>query len=105
MKIPEKIRIAGVDYEVKMVDYLNNGVNLAYGHIDFIKNTISLSATESMSVGQTNITLLHEILHGIFQHYGTAVVLENEETVIDVLAKGLYQVVRDNKEFMEEIQI
>ena len=104
MKLPEKIRIAGVDYDVKMVNYLNNGVNLAYGHIDFVKNTISLSATEPMSVGSTGITLLHEILHGVLQHYGTAVTLENEENVIDVFAKGLYQVIRDNKEFFEEVQ-
>ena len=34
MKIPESVRIHGVEYPVKYTANLNDGVNLCYGHID-----------------------------------------------------------------------
>ena len=45
MKIPESVRIAGIEYKVVLVPNLNTGVNMAYGHIDFENTVISLSDT------------------------------------------------------------
>mgnify|MGYP000936580580 CR=1 FL=1 len=44
-------------------------------------------------------TLLHEILHGII--YDRAIEFDkmDEETIVDHLAKGIYQVLKDNKIF------
>lgn len=94
MKIPESVRIAGVEYAVLYVPHLNNGVNLAYGHIDYEKSVIELSATIGTEYQKMCKTLWHEILHGIIENNGMEV--ENEEAVVDMFAKGIYQVLQDN---------
>lgn len=104
MNIPKKIRIAGADYPIIYKDHLNDGTTLAYGYINYNENNIYLSSTEIMNDSKKCTVLLHEILHGILHHYGTGVTLENEELVVDTIAKGLYQVVEDNKDmFTEEV--
>lgn len=94
MKIPEIVRINGIDYPVVYIPNLNNGVNIAYGHIDFEKCQIELNPAEHINHQHRCITLIHEILHGIVHASGTEV--ENEEKVVDIFAKGLYQVLQDN---------
>lgn len=94
MKIPESIRIAGTEYTVENVEFLNNGINLAYGHIDFEAGKIELSANSNIGYEHKCQTLLHEILHGVIHH--TGLTIKDEEHVVDVLAKGLYQVLQDN---------
>ena len=94
MKIPESIRIAGVEYEVVVVPNLNNGVNLAYGHIDFENSRISLSDTIGTEHQKRCQILWHEILHGLRQNNGMEI--ENEEAIVDMFAKGIYQILQDN---------
>lgn len=94
MKIPESIRIGGVEYAVKLGDNLRIGNNLCYGLIEYEKSEIWLSTTDKTEHQQRCITLLHEILHGIRNHAGLCI--ENEEDVVDMFAKGLYQVLQDN---------
>lgn len=98
MKIPEKVRISGVDYPIIYKEYLNDGTTLAYGYINYIENAIYLSSTENMNNSKKCTVLLHEILHGILHHYGTGITIENEELVIDTISKGLYQIIEDNKD-------
>jgi hypothetical protein len=93
MKIPKIIRIGGVDYEIRDVDNLNDGVNVCYGHISFEDSVIELHS-KNQNHQKRCVTLWHEILHGIAEHAGLDI--ENEERVIDVLAKGIYQVLQDN---------
>ena len=94
MKIPDSIRIGGVEYPVKYVENLNDGVNLAYGHIDYDNVAIELSSTAGVAHEKRCQTLWHEILHGIRNHAGLE--FENEEAVVDMFAKGIYQVLQDN---------
>lgn len=94
MKIPDSVRIGGVEYSIEYVENLNNGVNLAYGYIDYDNCKIQLSSTCGVAHERRCQTLLHEILHGIRNHAGLEI--ENEEEVVDTLAKGLYQVLQDN---------
>ena len=94
MKIPDSIRIGGVEYPVVYVEHLNNGVNLAYGHIDFDTCKIELSDTIGTAHEKRCKILWHEILHGIREHAGLEI--ENEEEVVDMFAKGIYQVLQDN---------
>ncbi len=94
MKIPDYVRIGGVEYEViEGVHALNDGESLLYGRIDYRKSTIEIS---DVCEGHQMkcITLLHEVLHGIQNHAGLPV--ENEEAVVDMFARGLYQVLQDN---------
>lgn len=93
MKIPKIIRIGGVDYEIRDVDNLNDGVSVCYGHISFEDSVIKLHS-KNQNHQKRCITLWHEILHGIAEHANLDI--ENEEQVIDVLAKGIYQVLQDN---------
>lgn len=95
MKIPEKIRIAGVDHEVRYEERLNNGTTLAYGHIDYDKALIRLAPNLQSEQGEQQ-TLLHEILHGIAKHFDLEI--ESDEDTIDKLARGLYMVIKDNPE-------
>ena len=96
MKIPDSIRIGGVEYAVQHVDNLRDGTVLEYGHIDYDNSVIALSSTDGAECQRKCITLLHEILHGVINHMGMEV--ENEEEVVTTLAKGLYQVLQDNSE-------
>jgi len=93
MKIPDSVRIGGVVYAVRYEKRLNNGSNLAYGHIDYDKALIRLASNLQSFQGECQ-TFLHEILHGIAKHFGLDV--EDDEETIDKLARGLYMVIADN---------
>lgn len=94
MKIPNSVRIGGTEYTVEFVENLNNGVNVCYGHIDFELCKIELNS--SMNIGHEKACkiFLHEVMHGIVEHFGFK--LENEEEIVDMFAKGIYQVLQDN---------
>ena len=98
MKIPESIRIGGVEYEIRREPNVRDEGRLCYGRISFEEDTIWLSTSEGMGHQRTCVTLLHEILHGILYQAGTGLDLdeETEEQVVLAMAKGLYQVLEDN---------
>lgn len=94
MKIPGSVRIGGIEYPVFMEVRLNDGVNICYGNIDYEKCRIRLLDSDSMGHEKMCVVLLHEILHGIRYHAGLNI--DNEEEIVDMFAKGLYQVLQDN---------
>ena len=94
MKIPKSVRIAGVEYQIVYVSDLNNGINLAYGHIDYENSVIRLSSTIGTEHQKRCKTLWHEILHGIVENSGMKI--KDEEVVVDMFARGIYQVLQDN---------
>ena len=94
MKIPESIRIAGVEYAIVTVPNLMNGATAAYGHIDFENSVIELSDTFGTEHQKRCLILWHEILHGIREANGLEI--EDEERIVDMFAKGIYQVLQDN---------
>ena len=96
MKIPESVRIAGVEYKVLLVPNLMNGATAAYGHIDYENSVIELSNTFGTEQQKRCQILWHEILHGIRENNGMEI--ENEEAVVNMFAKGIYQVLQDNGE-------
>ena len=94
MKIPESVRIGGVEYSVTYEENLRHGNDIAYGHISYDDCLIQLSSTDGTSPQMRGQILWHEILHGISEHANLKI--EDEENVIDTLAKGIYQVLQDN---------
>ena len=94
MKIPDSIRIGGVEYPIKCVPNLNDGEHVAYGRISFDDCLIELSSTHGTGHEKQCQILWHEILHGIRNHAGLQI--EDEEAVVDMFAKGIYQVLQDN---------
>lgn len=104
MKIPESIRIGGTEYAVKYVPNLRNGNYIAYGHIDYENSAIELSDTDGTEHQKRCKILLHEILHGILEAASFNIDEETEEKVVDVLSKGLYQVLQDNGKRLFDIK-
>lgn len=94
MKIPNSVRIAGTEYRVDYVPNLNDGERVAYGHIDYEDSVIRLSDTYGTEHQKRCKTLWHEILHGIREASGMEV--KNEEAVVEMFARGIYQVLQDN---------
>lgn len=94
MKIPDRVRINGVDYEVILTEHLNDGSHMCYGYINFEQSTIEIDPERGGHQHQC-ITLLHEIIHGIFHAQGMDNV-ENEEEIVQAISRGLYQVLQDN---------
>ena len=94
MKIPRSVRIGGVEYEViDNVSGLNDGQNVLAGEINYNDSVIRLN--EVVAGHQMKcITLWHEILHGIRNHAG--IEIADEETVVELFARGIYQVLQDN---------
>lgn len=94
MKIPESIRIGGVEYTVQFVPDLVIGTELCYGYICFDDSSIQILENRDMGHQRQSVTLWHEILHGIREHSGMHI--EDEEAIVEMFSKGIYQVLQDN---------
>ena len=95
MTIPKRVRIGGIDYTIKHVPRLVSADgDLCNGLFDSNRSVIELNSENDLSQGRIEQVLIHEILHGIV--FTTGLNLEDEEITVNVLAKGLYQVIKDN---------
>jgi len=95
MKIPESIRIGGVDYAVIEKSGLNNGTAVCYGYINYEQSTIELNSG-NQDHQKKCLTLWHEIIHGIVEHSNIGLEKASDEAIVDTIAKGVYQVLQDN---------
>lgn len=100
----KKIRIGGVDFEVRV----NPELSISGGLCGRICVNISRIEIEpSMSEQAQAQSILHEVLHGITRTSSLNNVFQNdddEERLIDGFAHGLLQVIRDNPDLIAEIQ-
>jgi hypothetical protein len=94
LKIPESVRIGGVEYQIEYIPNLRDGNRLLYGQIDYDNNKLYLSENDGTGHQNRCITLLHEVLHGIREH--ACMEIENEEKIVEMFSKGLYQFLQDN---------
>lgn len=90
--IPNKINIGGVDYTVEKKSDLNDGSRMLYGQIDYSETAIRLNPIMSESLAP--VTVWHEIIHGILNQAHSE--HNDDEQLIDALAYGINQVLRDN---------
>lgn len=97
MKIPETIRIGGVEYPIVEVSGLNDGNLMCYGMIDYESCEIYLNAERGTAHEKRCLILLHEVMHGIVRHMGAELDPEQEEYLVDMFARGVYQVLQDNE--------
>lgn len=101
MNIPEKIRIGSMDYKVALTEeIILNNAQQCYGHIDFDTHVIEIDKTLRDVQGQQQ-TFLHELVHGIVREFKINF-SDNEEDIVDKLADGLHQVIKDNPEIFKE---
>jgi len=94
--IPESIRIGSCDYDVEFTD---NPIIVdrkeCFASIDYNKHLIQIDKTLGDNQTQEQ-SFLHEVFHGIARERNLE--FEDEELVIDELARGLHRIIRDNPE-------
>lgn len=95
MKIPESVRIAGVEYPVKVMEFVHDDSRLCYGQVFYSGCRIEIS-TNGTSHEHRCVTLWHEIVHTIIDNAEFEVPEDKEETFVTILSRGIYQVLQDN---------
>lgn len=100
MNIPNTVKIGWRNYIVKQVDTLrdDNGQPLI-GEIKYDFSRINLNCEYPDDIRK--VTLLHEIIHGIFCKAGHTDWRINED-LVDVIAEGLYEIILDNPEIFSD---
>lgn len=98
MNIPEKVRIGSMDYKVELTERtLGLNGKVCYGTIDYEQHAIEINSEIQDVQGQEQ-TFLHELVHGIIKERNLDLQNSDEETVVEEIATGLHQVIRDNPE-------
>ncbi len=95
MSLPSVVWVGPMAYKVLVVVDLMDGGRKLDGHIKYTEQVIFID--ENNVVGARWQLLWHEILHAIVTQGG----LEMTETELDVLAYGVVDVLRQNKEMGE----
>lgn len=102
MQIPNKVRIGGIDYRVKRKPNPTDGNNLCYGVFDSEHCCIELNSERDLHPDRLNVTFLHELLHGAI--HGSAIESDDEEALVGAMARGLYQIIKDNPRIFQEVK-
>lgn len=104
MIIPEVVRIGSCDYSVEFTDrdlVANGRESLAV--IEYNNHKIEIS-NKLGDIQTQELSFLHEMFHGILRD--RAIEVEEEEFIVDELAKAMHQIIRDNPEmFLDEKDI
>lgn len=87
MRIPDKLKILGHEYAVKIIDLNETDT---FGNHNM--NTLIIRLNRNKADSQIQSTLLHEIIEAI--NYNMEIELEHPQ--ISALEAGLYQVLKDN---------
>lgn len=100
MNIPKTIRIGSCDHTIEFTDDdLVSNHKECYAWIDYDKHLIKIN-TKLGDNQLKELNLLHELFHGIIHERNLE--LENEELVVEELARGMHQVIRDNPILFKE---
>ncbi len=98
MKRPERIKIIGKVYRVRVVTDGANDFQVGdYGCCD--NDSLVLTIVAGRSLGNDQDTLLHEIIHAVAFQMGVDGAInkrEGEERWVQALATGLLAVMKDN---------
>ena len=86
MKIPKKVKVGGLSYNIEIVDDLGDAS--ACGTTDYNKGLITIEKATNKEFEQQ--VFLHEVLHAINN--------EMPEERIEFLAMALYQFIKENPE-------
>jgi hypothetical protein len=93
MKIPESIRINGIDYRIELVERLCEGGEALYGDV---RHGIAMIRIDAGTDHQRQcVTLWHEAIHTICTMHGIDLG-EREEQVASVFSFAIYQILQDN---------
>ncbi len=97
MQIPNKVKIGGKIYSVKITDDLKLGSLNCTGECDFENLEIRLVTYTSDNKKQSDF--MHELVHAIADNIGYK---DHDEQAIEAFAQALYAVIQDNPEMFEK---
>lgn len=102
MNIPKSTRIGSSDYSVITSDEILvvNGQECK-GMIDYEFHKIKINNEVQDKQGREQ-TFLHELIHGIVRERNLDIEKSDEETIVDEIAMGLHQVIKDNIEIFNK---
>jgi hypothetical protein len=100
MLIPKKVRIGGIDYKVVHKPNPATGNAVCYGVFDSERCLIELNSERDMHPDRLGQTFLHELLHGAI--FGAGIESDDEELLVKTMARGLYQIIKDNPKIFEK---
>ena len=92
MKIPDKIKIGGIEYKIEFIDEIKDNIHTSeyIGRVLFREQKIKI--LNSYPIEKKFRVMLHEIIHVLDEDYKMEI---NEENLCRLEA-GLYQVLKDN---------
>lgn len=89
----KKVKVGGVTYKIKREKNLMHDQREAYGSCDHKELVIKMN--DSINDQRYNQTLIHEIMHAVFDEAGLD--LDNEEDIVNRISLVWYQVLIENK--------
>ena len=89
----QTVKVLSQEYVIKRVDVIDKDASIL-GMIDHIENAIYIK--NNLTPEKEKVTLIHEILHAIFEQLGFDDEHDNEH-LIKCLSTALYQVLQGNK--------
>lgn len=101
MKIHDKVKIGGIVYDVNVLSQFQEGDNCD-GHIVYGTQEIQLLLDKDHKQEYMEAVFIHEILHGIIHHAQLELPEKDEEKILDCIALGLHQVIKDNHDIFKE---
>ncbi|WP_273129975.1 hypothetical protein [Bacillus weihaiensis] len=91
--IPNKIKVAGIDYAVLLKNFIEiNGDRNYQGSCSYVDSEIEV--LDGLSEDKKEQTFIHELTHAIFHEAGFK---EQDEDMVNRVGIVLYQVLKDNK--------
>lgn len=97
MKIPKKIKVAGLEYNVSTNVKFTQNADLC-GQCDHQAQEIRIAGKTSTNVNRkrdsVEETFIHEMLHAIDRNYNNS---QLKEAQVTRLGTGLYQTLKDSK--------
>lgn len=101
MKIPESIRVGGLEFSVVREYRMNDGLKMLAGQIRPMDCVIAIA--EECRHEYACLSLWHEIMHAI-EEQAQLELGEERERIIEAFARGVYQVLQDNGERLFDIE-
>lgn len=100
MKIPKTVKIAGHTMRVAIRDKLKCEVKgqILIGFAHLSRNLIELSRTGADGTRVCKSTMMEALCHEILHHISWRYKVNLRHPQIHLLAEGIYQVLKDNKE-------
>jgi len=98
VKIPKKLKVGGFVYTIEFPYFFRESNELVGQHaFDELKIKISdVDHLDKMSDQKIVATLMHEVVHAVDHVYWSGVGIMSEDE-IDMISRGLFQVIRNNK--------